>query len=115
MPKGAGFLLKANNESVGFIALRTLNYNTVEIKKFYVRPSTAYLRLSRKLLEVAIDWAMQSNYKKIRVESSGTHPSLKKVYAEADFKDRFIRDEATSELVRVQEKVLVSVPEYFQL
>lgn len=115
MPKGVGFLLKANNQSIGCIALRKVNYNTVEIRKFYVRPSTAFLKWSNSLLEVAVDWAMQSNYKKIRVEPAATHPSLKKLYPEAEFKEKFIRDEVTSQLVKVQEKALVSVPEYFQL
>jgi len=58
---------------------------------------------------------MQSNYKKIRVEPAGTHPSLKKLYSEDDFREKFIRDDTTSQLVKVLEKALVTVPEYFQL
>jgi len=115
MPSGAGFLLKFNGESIGFIGLKKVNYNTVEIKKFYVRPSTAFLRWAGNLLEVAIDWAMQSNIKKIRVEPSSIHPSLKKLLPEAGFNEKFIRDEDTSQLIMVLEKVLVSIPEYFQL
>jgi len=115
MPKGVGFLLKSNNQSIGFIALKKANYNTVEIRKFYVRPSTAFLKWSHNLLEVAVDWAMQSNFKKIRVEPPATHPSLKKLYPETDFREKFIRDETSSQLVKVLEKALVSVPEYFQL
>jgi hypothetical protein len=115
MPKGAGFLLKANNESIGCIALRKVNYNTVEIRKFYVRPSTAFLKWSNHLLEVAVDWAMQSNYKKIRVDSASTHRPLKKLYHEADFREKTVTDETTSQPVKVMEKALVSVPEYFQL
>ena len=91
------------------------SYNTVEIRKFYVRPSTAFLKWSHNLLEVAVDWAMQSNFKKIRVEPPATHPSLKKLYPETDFREKFIRDETSSQLVKVLEKALVSVPEYFQL
>ncbi len=115
MPKGVGFLLKTNNETIGCVALRKVNYNTVEVRKFYVRPSTAFQRWSKKLLEVAIDWANQSNYKKMRVESASAYPSLKKVFAEADFREKLVRDENTSEFVKVMEKALVSVPEYFEL
>jgi len=115
MPKGVGFLLKSGSESIGCIALRKSNYNTVEIRKFYVRPSVSFLKWSINLLEVAVDWAMQSNYKKIRVEPTSTHPSLKKIYPETDFREKFVRDETTSQLVKVLEKALVSVPEYFQL
>lgn len=115
MPAGAGFLLKANNQAMGFIALRKANYNTVEIKKFYVRPSTAFLRWSTNLLDVAVEWALQSGYKKVRIGEGSAHPSLKKILPEAGFRDRAVRDEATSEMVKVMEKALVSIPEYFEL
>ncbi len=115
MPKGAGFLLKGNNESLGFIAMRRVSYNTAEIKKFYVRPSTSFMKWSGKLLDVALDWANQSNFKKVRVEAESTYPSLRKLYSQADFRDKLVRDDVSGQLVKVMEKTLVSVPEYFQL
>jgi hypothetical protein len=115
MPRGAGFLLKANSQSIGFIALKKVNYNTVQIQKFYVRPSMAFLKWGNNLLETAVDWAMQSNYQKIWADPGSTYPSLKKLYPESDFRERFVRDETSSQLVKVLEKALVSVPEYFQL
>jgi hypothetical protein len=114
MPKGAGFLLKSDNKSVGCIGLRKVDYNTVEIRKFYVRPSKSLLKWSKNLLEVAIDWAMQSNYKKIRVDPENTHPFMKKLFNESNFREKLIQDENTEVLVRSLEKLLVSVPEYYQ-
>jgi len=114
MPKGAGFLLKADNQSIGCIGLQKVNYNTVEIKKFYIRPSTSIQKWSKNLLEVAIDWATQSNYKKVRVDPEATHPSLKKLFTETDFREKFVRDENSDTMVKALEKLLVSIPEYYQ-
>jgi hypothetical protein len=115
MPSGAGFLLRANNQSIGIIGLRKINYNTAEIKKFYVRTTPAFVRWSNNLLDVAVDWALQSGYKKIRVEPGAFHPTLKKILPEAGFREKFIRNGESPELQRVLEKVLVSIPEYYQL
>jgi len=114
MPKGAGFLLKSNNQSIGCIGLRKIDYNTVEIKKFYVRPSKSIFKWSKNLLEVAIDWAMQSNYKKIRVDPESTNPSMKKLFTDSNFREKLIHDENTDGLVKSLEKLLVSIPEYYQ-
>ena len=115
MPAGAGFILRANGQSIGVIGVKRVNFNTVEISKFYVRPSTAFLRWSVNLLEVAVDWAKQSNYKKMRVETASIHPSLKKLVTEAGFREKFIRDETNSQPCKVLEKALVTIPEYFEL
>lgn len=115
MPAGAGFLLKSNGLSVGFIGIKKLSFNTAVITKFYVRPTTAYLRWSVNLLEVAVDWARQSNYKKIRVEPASVHDSLTRHFYEAGFEEKAVRDESTSLLYKVLEKMLVSIPEYFEL
>jgi hypothetical protein len=115
MPAGAGFLLRANGHSIGVIGLKKANYNTAEITKFYVKPSITFQRWAGNLLEVGIDWALQSNYKKIRLRPDSVHPSLKKLLPKAGFNEKMIRDEVTCEFVKVLEKVLVSVPEYFQL
>lgn len=115
MPAGAGFLLKSNGQSIGFIGLKKLTYNSVEISKFYVRPTSAYLRLSVNLLEVATDWARQSNFKKIRMEPESVHLALIKHFYEAGFIEKFVRNENTSQHFKVLEKLLVSVPEYFEL
>ena len=69
---------------------------------------------SKNLLDVAIDWAAQSNYKKVRVDPEATHPSLKKLFTETDFREKFVRDENSDTLVKALEKLLVSLPEYYQ-
>jgi len=115
MPKGAGFLLKSGSQNIGCIGLRKVNYNTAEIRKFYVRSTSEFLKRSNHLLEVAVDWAMQSNYQKIRFESSSIHPSLMKLFPESEFREKFIWDEAAAVHVKVMEKALVSIPEYYHL
>ena len=67
------------------------------------------------MLDVALDWANQSNFKKVRVEAESTYPSLRKLYSQAGFRDKLVRDDVSDQLVKVMEKTLVSVPEYFQL
>ncbi|MEI6883817.1 MAG: GNAT family N-acetyltransferase [Bacteroidota bacterium] len=115
MPAGAGFLLKSNGQCIGFIGIKKLSFNTAEISKFYVRPTSAYLRWSVNLLDVAIDWAGQSNYKKIRVNPSEIHQALTGLFYGAGFLEKAVRDEKTSQLYKVLEKALVSIPEYFEL
>ena len=115
MPAGAGFLLKSNGISIGFIGIKKLSYNTAEISKFYVRPTSAYLRWSVNLLEVAIDWAKQSNYKRLRVEPASVHHSLTRLFYESGFEEKVVRNESTTLLYKVLEKMLVSIPEYFEL
>jgi len=114
MPKGVGFLLKADNQSIGCIGLRKVDYNTVEIKKFYVRPSKYLLKWSKKMLEVAIDWAKQSNYKKIRIDPVATNPGMIKLFSESNFREKFIHNENSDEQVKALEKLLVNIPEYYQ-
>lgn len=112
MPSGAGFILKIHNQSIGFISLRRESFNVAEISRFYLRQSSAFMRLSKNLLEVALAWASQSGFGRIKTEISAIHPSLRKLLVQSGFNERRVNVESNGGEAVLLEKSLSAVPEY---
>lgn len=72
-PAGAAFLAMQGRDAVGVVAVRPLADEICELKRLYVAPAGRGHRLGRRLSETAIDWAIGSGYRAIRLD---THDSM---------------------------------------
>lgn len=74
-PNGGLILAYKENTAVGCIAIRKVEQETAELKRFYVQPAFRQYKIGARLLESAIDYAKQLQFQHLRLE---VIPSLKK-------------------------------------
>ncbi len=68
-PYGGIILCRKDGEYAGCIAIRQIDAEIAELKRTYVKPSFQKQGIGNKLLQAAIDLAVNYKYKKIRLDT----------------------------------------------
>ncbi len=68
-PFGGIILCKENNEYAGCIAIRTIDADTAELKRMYVKPAFQKHGIGNMLLQDALTLARKYNYRRIRLDT----------------------------------------------
>lgn len=72
-PRGELLQASVDGEAAGCIALRPIDGETCEMKRFYVRPQYRGLGIGRRLAEAIADAARRIGYRRMRLD---THPTM---------------------------------------
>jgi putative acetyltransferase len=86
-PSGAAFLLNVDDVVKGCIGIWKIKPEVAELKRCHIYPSATNAKNIRLLLDVAIDWARQSGFGKIRLDPADTMPAAMKLYHQAGFSE----------------------------
>src|SRR5690348_12047166 len=84
-PGGALLIARIEGEAVGCVALRSLDRDTVEMKRLYVRPRARGAGLGRKLIEAAIAIARKGEYSELRLDTLATMNEARALYRSLGF------------------------------
>jgi GNAT superfamily N-acetyltransferase len=85
--KGGIYLATLDGIPSGVCALKPVSDEEVELKRFYVAPSTRGNGMGRLLLEHALDAARQFGYKQVRLETFDFMKSAVKMYKSYGFEE----------------------------
>ena len=84
-PKGALVLVYHNNMAVGCVGIRAFDEDIAELKRMYVKEGYRKFKIGKKLLELAIETAKETHYKKIRLDTLPTMTRAQNLYHSFDF------------------------------
>lgn len=84
-PTGELLVASVNGEAAGCVALRTLDSSTLEMKRFYIRPSSRGLGLGKRLVESAIAAARERGYAELRLDTLETMAAARALYSSLGF------------------------------
>lgn len=86
-PEGALILCRtqASGQAVGCVAVRKLAGDIAELKRLYVRPDFRALHLGKRLLELALEAARKTGYKRIRLDTVASMEAALRLYTMAGF------------------------------
>ena len=79
-PRSALILCYVQQEAIGCVAIRKINDDTAELKRFYVQPNYRGLKIGKQLLELAIDKAKELNYTFVRLDSAPEQSKAQELY-----------------------------------
>lgn len=114
-PSGASFLLVDEGVAKGCIGIWQIKPGVAELKRFFIYPDAATGRNSRMMLEVAVDWARQSQFKKIRIEPDETMAAAVKHYRQAGFFEiQYPSEDPLKAKHSVFELLLEQVPDFYK-
>lgn len=85
--KGGIYLATLDSLPSGVCTLKPVSDEEVELKRFYVAPSSRGYGLGRLLLEKALDAAQQFGYQKVRLETFAFMKSAVKMYNSYGFQE----------------------------
>ena len=86
-----------------------------ELKRFFIYPDAATTKNSRMMLDVAIDWARQSGFRKIRLDPADTMPGAVKLYRQEGFFElQYASNNPQVAAQRFFEFSLESVPDFYK-
>lgn len=68
-PKGTIILAKIDDEIAGCIALKPIEEGNCEMKRLYVKPEFRKTGLGRKLIDEVLEFAKNSGYEKIKLDT----------------------------------------------
>jgi putative acetyltransferase len=77
-PDGALFVARVDGEPIGCVGLRSLDAETCELKRLFVRPSQRGGGTGRRLLEEAVAEARRLGYRRLRLD---TVPGMERAQA----------------------------------
>lgn len=87
-PPTGSFLLATNDDrSLGCVAFRQLDQDTVELKRMYVRPDQRGNGIGSKLVQELLEVARVQGRKRIVLDSYHTMTGAHKIYRAAGFRD----------------------------
>ena len=84
-PYGGIILCRKDEEYAGCIAIRKIDAEIAELKRTYVKPSFQKQGIGNKLLEAAIDLAVNYKYKKIRLDTLSNMTAAINLYTSNGF------------------------------
>ena len=84
-PYGGIILCRKDGEYAGCIAIRKIDTEIAELKRTYVRPSFQKQGIGNKLLQAAIDLAVNYKYKKIRLDTLSNMKEAINLYSRNGF------------------------------
>jgi putative acetyltransferase len=84
-PSGDLLIARVDGEPRGCVALRTLDRNTLEMKRLYVRPATRGMGVGKRLVEAAISFARHHGYTELRLDTLATMASAQALYRSLGF------------------------------
>jgi GNAT superfamily N-acetyltransferase len=88
LPPGGILLLSYDDgDPAGCTCIRTIEENTAELKRMYVRPNHRRKGIGAGLVEESIRLARMLNYARIRLDSAGFMTDAHRVYRSLGFKD----------------------------
>ncbi|OJJ20604.1 GNAT family N-acetyltransferase [marine bacterium AO1-C] len=79
-PESALILCYDRQEAVGCVAIRKIDDQIAELKRFYVHPQYRGLKIGKQLLELAIDKAKELDYTFIRLDSAPEQSKAQGLY-----------------------------------
>ncbi len=71
-PSGASFMLITDGRVRGCICTYGIRPGIAELKRFFIYPDSATPKNMRMMLDVAIDWARQSGFRKIKLDPANS-------------------------------------------
>ncbi len=86
-PSGAAFLLNVDDVVKGCIGIWRIKPDVAELKRCHIYPSAVNPKNVKLLLDVAIDWARQSGFRKIQLDPADTMPGAMKLCLQAGFSE----------------------------
>jgi len=84
-PTGALLLAYANNIAVGCVGIRELDKDTAELKRMFVQAEYRQHKIGMRLLELAIELAIELKYKSIRLDTLPTMAKAQDLYRSFGF------------------------------
>jgi ribosomal protein S18 acetylase RimI-like enzyme len=87
LPKGCVLLAEYQGEIAGCIAVSEMAEGVCELKRIYVKPEFRRLGIGKKLLGDIIEKAIELDYKRMRLHTTGLFAGAKELYKSFGFKD----------------------------
>ena len=84
-PAGCILVAVSDTEIAGCVALRPSSRNTCEMKRLYVRPAFRRTGLGRSLTEKGIEFAIESGYRALRLDTLPSMSSALALYRSLGF------------------------------
>ena len=84
---GEFLIAEINNQIVGMGAFRKIDTNTAEIKRMRVNPDFQGQGIGKQILELLIQKAKSSNYKKLILDTSSKQLAAQNLYQKFSFKE----------------------------
>ncbi len=79
------FVIATGGDVVGFVVLKPISENTIELKRLYVTFAQRGRRLGKYLLNHVINFALENSYESIRVETSSNFKEAVSLYKKHGF------------------------------
>lgn len=86
-PAGRLLLARVDNQVAGCAALRSLDVDTGEMKRVYVRPAFRGLGLGRLLAERILDESRAAGHRRIRLDTLPSMVQAQRLYRELGFRE----------------------------
>ena len=84
--KDCMYILENNGQSLGCIAITHTNSSTAQLRFFFIDSSLRGLGAGNKLIDKAIDFCKENNYKKVYLWTFSTLGAARHLYAKKGFK-----------------------------
>ncbi|MGI9569514.1 MAG: GNAT family N-acetyltransferase [Desulfobulbia bacterium] len=79
------FVLVRDDHVIGFVVLKPINKNCIELKRLYLTSSERGQRLGEYLMSYAINFAKRKNYESIRLETASKFKEAVSLYKKHGF------------------------------
>jgi GNAT superfamily N-acetyltransferase len=90
----AAWVVVAEGEVVGSVAMRRTAEGEAELKRMYVRPAWRGRHIGRRLLETALDWAREHGVRTVRLDTAERMVAARRLYEAVGFSRTGSRVEA---------------------
>ena len=84
-PSGGIILCRENDEYIACVAVRSIDSDTAELKRMFVRPAYQQKGIGSVLMKKSIDLARQYGYKKMRLDTLNYMTAAMNLYKNSGF------------------------------